>query len=147
MKISKRNMTGLTDQPQNTPATILRRMMTFHLRKWERHRRSWILSELLMSIRYLLTYPLCNDDLPARATSQYLLERLSRNCTSPNGIIYLILPLMLCLMSMIRLMSLGTCPNDGCCHVRHHHVSLMTFPCVRFHSHFVLDSYIEMSLK
>ena len=136
MTISKRNLPGLTDQPHNTPATILRRIITFHLRKWERHRRSWVLSDLLMSSRYLLTYPLFNGDLPALATSQYVLERLSRNCTSPNGVICIILPLMLCLMSTIRLMSLGKCPIYGCCHIRHHHISLMPFPYVRFHSFF-----------
>ena len=96
MKISKRKLSGFTDQPQKIPATILRRIMTFHLRKWERHSRSKILSGLWISSRYLLTYPLFNGDLSALATSQYLLERLSRNCTSPNGIRNLILPLLLC---------------------------------------------------
>ena len=137
MTISKRNLPWLTDQPQNTPATILKRRMTFHLRNCERHRRSWILSGLLISSRYLLTYPLFNGDRPALATSQYLLERLSRNCTSPNGIIMsnIATHVMLDLMSTIRLMSLGKFPNYERCHMRHHHVSLMPFPRVRFHSY------------
>ena len=96
MTISKRKLSGFTDHPQKIPATILTRRTTFHPRKWERHSRSRMLSGLWISSRYLLTYPLFNGDLPALATSQYLLERLSRNCTSPNGIRNLILPLLLC---------------------------------------------------
>ena len=103
MTISKRMLPGFTDQPQKTPATILKRIMTFHLRTWERHSRSWILSGLWISSRYLLTYPLFNGDHPASVTSQYLLDRLSQNCTSPNGIRSLILPLMLCWTSCLRL--------------------------------------------
>ena len=95
MTISKRKLSGFTDQPQKIPATILKSRMTFHLRKWERHSRSRILSGLWISSRFLLKYPLFNGDLAALATSQYLLERLSRNCTSPNGIRNLIFPLLL----------------------------------------------------
>ena len=52
MTISTRKLPGFTDQPQKTPATIFKGIMIFHLRKWAKHSRSWIL-ELVMDLKQI----------------------------------------------------------------------------------------------
>ena len=47
--------------------------------------------ERVMDLKQIPAH-ISTGDLPVLATSQYSLERLSRNCTSPNGLRSIILP-------------------------------------------------------
>ena len=64
MTISKRKLPGFSDQPQRHQQQFRRRRITFRLRNWQRHRRSWILlkSGVWTSSTYLLT--MCFQHLP-----------------------------------------------------------------------------------
>ena len=57
LTVSTRKLPGLADQPQNIQQPFYRRRRTFHLMKWERHRRSSTLpkNEIWISSRNMVT--------------------------------------------------------------------------------------------
>jgi len=153
--IAKRKLPRFNDQPQHTPAIILKEKKDLSSKDMaEAQRNMDIATERGMDIRQILTHdvlsatPLFDGDLPAQVNNSKLVSEIERrlDLTHWSKKSSFVTHVVVDFMSKMRQMPLGQFPTLGAVI----NATITSASCICHESeiiHLALDSYIEMSLK